>query len=280
MKQLLALFVSTLTSFGILISTPVMARSFATMHFENDLPRPSNVSISGARSDQVVLYCTQVSAGCKTLRAHLKAIQIDYLDKDPKTDSLAASEFDALGGQGVPLVVFRDRIMHGYYPSSFDRLYARYQAGSSQTITQAAVFPSPANEPSQPASTMALPTPSATERSSGKSDKGRLLSSKGLPTCVSTIIGSGSATRWVVQNNCGGNVEIGWCWSKSLPSWRNSDNVCAKTGVRSSGLIQDGASYEFSDRPHSQPDAKFPIAAMLSVSHVCLLDADGVCPKP
>jgi hypothetical protein len=108
---------------------------------------------------------------------------------------------------------------------------------------------------------------------------GKILSKEGLPACVKTIDGSGNVPRWVVRNHCGGTIGIGWCWHKAFPGWKNPDNVCAKTGVRSSGAIPSEASFEFPDRPHSDPSAKFQVAAMLSVSRTCLVDASGKCPE-
>jgi hypothetical protein len=96
----------------------------------------------------VALYCTD-SVACNGLRDHLRKTGIDFLDKYPKDDPVAGAEFDALGGQGVPLVVFKQRLMHGYYPSSFDRLYAQYQTGVAQApppqpaATQSANAPTP-----------------------------------------------------------------------------------------------------------------------------------------
>lgn len=114
-----------------LAAASAQARDLKTMHSENDLPRPTGVVIADAQPDQVVLYCTSVSAGCKGIREHLRKRGIDFLDKDPNGDPVAGVEFNVLGGQGVPLVVFKNRLMHGYYPTSFDRFYAQYHTGSA-----------------------------------------------------------------------------------------------------------------------------------------------------
>ena len=108
---------------------------------------------------------------------------------------------------------------------------------------------------------------------------GKILSKEGLPACVKTVSGSGSAPNWDVQNQCGGTIEIGWCWVKAFPGWINQDNVCAKTGVLSSEPILEGAQFAFPDRPHADPAAKFQSAAMLSVTRVCRVNASGICPE-
>lgn len=111
---------------GIAIARP---GSYATMHNEKESPRPAGVMIAGAKPDQVVLYCTTLSAGCKGMREHLAKRGIDYLDKELTTDSVAQAEFAALGGQGVPLMMFKDRLLHGYYPTGFERVYAKQTSG-------------------------------------------------------------------------------------------------------------------------------------------------------
>lgn len=146
--------VATYAALAALVPAAAQACDFKTMHFENNLPRPAQVVISGAQPGQVVLYCTSMSAGCKGMREHLRKIGLDYLDKDIVNDPQACAEFDALGGQGVPLAVFKQRLMHGYYPSSFDRLYAQYHTGTAvppsprpvaaAPVTPAPVLPAPA----------------------------------------------------------------------------------------------------------------------------------------
>lgn len=128
MKRLIAVFVLVLLAGAPAWAAP-RAGGYATMHNEKESPRPAGVTIAGARPDQVVLYCTTLSAGCKGLRAHLAKRSIDHLDKELTSDSVAQAEFEALGGLGVPLVVFGDRLLHGYYPSGFERVYAQQASG-------------------------------------------------------------------------------------------------------------------------------------------------------
>lgn len=125
LTPLLAILVAT----GLSDIAIARAGGYATMHSEKQLPRPPGVSIAGAKPDQVVLYCTTVSAGCKGLRAHLAKRGIGYLDKELTTDPVAQAEFEALGGLGVPLMVFKDTLLHSYYPTSFERVYAEQASG-------------------------------------------------------------------------------------------------------------------------------------------------------
>ena len=155
MNRLIIALTLAIASASLPVAIPAQARDLKTMHFENDLPRPARVAISGAQPDQVVLYCTNISAGCKGLRAHLAKLGLDYVDKDPQTDPQAGAEFDALGGQGVPLVVFKRRLLHGYYPTSFDRLYAQYHSGTAkppaaQVAAVASADPGAAHRPPSP----------------------------------------------------------------------------------------------------------------------------------
>lgn len=105
-----------------------------------------------------------------------------------------------------------------------------------------------------------------------------VLSRNGLPACAQTVMGGGAAPNWVVRNECGGPILIEWCWFKSFPNWKNAENSCAKTGVRASGAVGEGELYEFPDRPHSDANAQFPIAAALTVTRVCRVDKTGHCP--
>lgn len=143
MKHLLKSFLCVLLSAFLSTPTHALARDLKTMHFENDVPRPGQVSISGADSEQVVLYCTDISAGCKALREHLRKTGVSFVDKNPQTDPQAGAEFDALGGKGVPLVVFKQRLMHGYFPASFDKLYAKYHKGMEAKAAAATPATSP-----------------------------------------------------------------------------------------------------------------------------------------
>jgi predicted DsbA family dithiol-disulfide isomerase len=128
MKRLIVLL-AVLVAMGVPDVAVARAGGYATMHSEKQLPRPPGVSIAGASPDQVVLYCTTVSAGCKGLRAHLAKRGIGYLDKELTTDPVAQAEFEALGGLGVPLMVFKDTLLHSYYPTSFERVYAEQASG-------------------------------------------------------------------------------------------------------------------------------------------------------
>lgn len=128
MKRLIAVFALALCATAAAQAAP-RAGAYPTMHNEQEAPRPPGVNIAGARPGQVVLYCTTLSAGCKGMRAHLAKRGIDYLDKELTTDTVAQAEFDALGGLGVPLMVFKDRLLHGYYPTSFERVHAQQAAG-------------------------------------------------------------------------------------------------------------------------------------------------------
>lgn len=104
---------------------------YSTMHNEKESARPPGVAIAGAKPDQVVLYCTTISAGCKGMRQYLAQRGLDYLDKELTTDPLAQAEFEALGGLGVPMLVFRDTLLFSYYPTSFERVLARHASGQA-----------------------------------------------------------------------------------------------------------------------------------------------------
>lgn len=156
MKRLIVLLV-VMVATGVPSVAIARAASYATMHNEKESPRPAGVTIAGAKPDQVVLYCTTLSAGCKGMREHLAKRGIDYLDKELTTDAVAQAEFAVLGGQGVPLMVFKDRLLHGYYPTGFERVYAKQVSGQpAQRAANAAAEQGSApsgDKPNPPAAT-------------------------------------------------------------------------------------------------------------------------------
>lgn len=159
MKRLIILL-AVLTATSVPDVAIARSGSYATMHNEKESPRPAGVMIAGAKPDQVVLYCTTLSAGCKGMREHLTKRGIDYLDKELTTDSVAQAEFAALGGEGVPLMVFKDRLLHGYYPTGFERVYAKQTSGQpAQRAVNAAAGQGSApygDKPSLPAATSSV----------------------------------------------------------------------------------------------------------------------------
>jgi hypothetical protein len=111
------------------------SRDFKTLHSSRHEPRPAGVQIADAEPGQVVLYCTDVSAACKGIRKRMRDRGIPFVDKDPKNDPVAGAEYDALLGDGVPLIVLDRCVVRG--GNYFDSLYAKYH-GNAESESQPA----------------------------------------------------------------------------------------------------------------------------------------------
>jgi hypothetical protein len=112
-------------------------RDLKTLHSSRHEPRPDSVQIAGAEPGKVILYCTDISAACKGIRKRMRDRGIPFVDKDPKNDPVAGAEYDALQGDGVPLIVLDRRLVRG--GDYFDSLYAKYHGAAAADAQTSAV---------------------------------------------------------------------------------------------------------------------------------------------
>ncbi len=71
----------------------------------------------GLKQDaQVVLYATHWCGYCKKAREFFAAHGIAYEERDIEASSSAEAEYRALGGNGVPVVVIDELVIHGFSP--------------------------------------------------------------------------------------------------------------------------------------------------------------------
>jgi glutaredoxin len=76
-------------------------------------------------SKQVVMYGTTWCGYCTKARRYFQANNIPFQDWDIEASAAAKSEYDALNGKGVPLIVVGDQVMRGFSESAFNQFYAR-----------------------------------------------------------------------------------------------------------------------------------------------------------
>lgn len=69
-----------------------------------------------AAEHEVRLYGTSWCGYCKAMREFLDDKGIAYQDLDIETSAQAKIEYDKLGGQGVPVLLVNDTVIHGYNP--------------------------------------------------------------------------------------------------------------------------------------------------------------------
>ena len=70
---------------------------------------------------KVVLYATRWCGYCKKTREFFAANGIAYDERDIEASSSAEEEYRALGGNGVPVVVIGDQVIHGFSPAEMTR---------------------------------------------------------------------------------------------------------------------------------------------------------------
>ena len=85
-------------------------------------------AFSAASKNKVEVFVTSWCPYCKKLEAFLKKSKIDYTRYDVEADAKAGTEFDRLGGSGVPFTRVGNEVIEGYDPQ---KVLAAIQAGDS-----------------------------------------------------------------------------------------------------------------------------------------------------
>ena len=67
-----------------------------------------------AQSPDVVLFATAWCGYCKAAREYFQHNGIAYLNLDIEENAEAEAEHDALGARGVPLILIKDKLLHGW----------------------------------------------------------------------------------------------------------------------------------------------------------------------
>lgn len=69
-----------------------------------------------AAEHEVRLYGTSWCGYCKAMRRFLDDKGIAYREFDIETSAQGKAEYDRLGGQGVPVLLVNETVIHGYNP--------------------------------------------------------------------------------------------------------------------------------------------------------------------
>ncbi len=72
----------------------------------------------------VVIYSTSWCGPCKSAKAYLKSKGIPFEDRDVEKSPAFRKEFEAHGGNGVPLLVIKGRKIRGFSPDEIDKALA------------------------------------------------------------------------------------------------------------------------------------------------------------
>jgi glutaredoxin len=73
---------------------------------------------------KAVLYGTATCPYCAKARKLLNDRQIPFIDVDVDKSDAAFEEFQRLGGQGVPVLVINQRVIHGYDREAIEQALA------------------------------------------------------------------------------------------------------------------------------------------------------------
>lgn len=80
-----------------------------------------SVACDVADDNDVVLYGAVWCGYCEQTRQLLAANNVDYCEYDIERSAEGFDQFKRLGGNGVPLLVFDDEIIHGYNKPEIER---------------------------------------------------------------------------------------------------------------------------------------------------------------
>lgn len=88
---------------------------------------PTSVYRRGERwvAPDVVIYGADWCKFCLKAKAYFDAKGIQYQNRDIDVDQSARDEYDALGGNGIPLILVGDGRMSGFSEAKFLKLYER-----------------------------------------------------------------------------------------------------------------------------------------------------------
>jgi glutaredoxin len=75
--------------------------------------------ITGVGPGEVVLYATSWCGYCERTRKFLRAREVPFVEHDIERSETARQAYEALGGQGVPLLLIRGKVVRGYSPDAF-----------------------------------------------------------------------------------------------------------------------------------------------------------------
>ena len=78
---------------------------------------------TAAPARPVIMYSTSWCGYCKKARRHFNAGGIAFTEFDIEKDMRAKRKYDAIGGQGVPVILIGRQRMNGFSAARFDKMY-------------------------------------------------------------------------------------------------------------------------------------------------------------
>lgn len=91
---------------------------------DNEFVSPTLPAGPAARgSKTVVLFSRANCRSCQQARQYFQSQQIKFAEIDIGLDPEGRKRFEALGGEGLPVILIDGKRMNGFSPQRFDRLY-------------------------------------------------------------------------------------------------------------------------------------------------------------
>jgi glutaredoxin-like YruB-family protein len=84
--------------------------------------QPAAISQAGAQQPEVSLYATSWCPYCAKAREYLRMHGIRYTEYDIEQNAAAEQGYRRLHGNGVPVVVVGEEVIHGYQPEAMEEL--------------------------------------------------------------------------------------------------------------------------------------------------------------
>lgn len=75
------------------------------------------------RSKQIVMYSTQWCGACKKAKKYFRENNITFQEYDVETSEKGRRDYDALEGNGVPIILIGKKRMNGFSASYFESIY-------------------------------------------------------------------------------------------------------------------------------------------------------------
>jgi len=137
MLRILILSLLVLVSFSFSIEAKVekWVDENGKTHYGSRAPSGSNVknvkipaynssqTVANGKQERVVLYSTSWCPYCKKAKAYLKQKGIVFSEYDIEKNAAAKSDYDSVGGRGVPFLVKGTKTQGGFTPASYDAFF-------------------------------------------------------------------------------------------------------------------------------------------------------------
>jgi mycoredoxin len=81
----------------------------------------SRPDFAALHEEPVILYSTNWCSNCKMTRAYLRKNNIPFFDYDVENSPEGQSQFKALQGNGVPLLLVKNNVIRGYNPPAIEK---------------------------------------------------------------------------------------------------------------------------------------------------------------